>query len=803
MDSARTIERNSFREVNLKEFLIRIFSYKWLFLASILLGLGLAYLYNKIATPRYAVGTSILIDASGSQNLGKSRFLEGGVSQIDADKNIFNEMGVLTSFSLVKQTLEELNFDITYKAGSWYKMEEYYGNFPFRVVLLDSMSQIHGVPFEVKLMPNEQYQLSIKSDKFYVSDGLTGDLFKVEKPLDFTKIYNIGEDVKHEYFNFALMLPEEEVDAAQFAGQDLTFELHHITDLTNAYLGKLNVSQPDVQASILKLKTEGPVVQKEIQFLENLISNYIFVNLEKRDEIASSKEAFIRDQLGDISVSLSRAESKMSRFRGSNNSTVNIDQKVSSNMSRLEDLDKELNQIELNIKYYKQLLGYIENSDNVSRIIAPSAVGIDDPLLNENILELKNLYSERTKNKFYKGEKSYDLEILDQQIDNTTAALRENVRNLIRSSELANKDRKGRKGSIERELRTLPRSQRQLGQQKRQSTLYEDLYNYLSQELAKTGIARAANITNARILDAPRMLGSGPIAPQKKLTYLLGLLLGLTLPFGWIVLKSSMDNTIYSASQLEKIAPLPVAASIAHLSTKTLFGKNKRTQWQVEESFRDLSANLQFLINDPDKKVIGITSTISNEGKTFCATNLALSLATSGKKVLLIDLDFRNPSVFREISATKEGLDQYLIGKVVLAEKIIHQYPSLETLDFIPTKHYDKNPHELLASSKLQILLGELRHHYDYIIVDSPAVGSVSDYLLVANQLDVHFFILRNQVSQIDFIDDLMKLKEKGEMENTFFILNDVNPKSYKKRFAYYGQQKGKVQNFVTRLFSF
>ena len=511
MDSSRTVDRNDSMEVNLKDFFKAIFRHKLLFLISLLTCLSLAYLYNKIATPIYQAGTSILIDASGNnRSLGESQY--GKLSLIEMEKNIFNEIGVLQSFALVKQTLQELDYGITYESGQWYKMEESDGYFPFQVDLLDSTMQVYNTPFEIKLLSDEKYELKIESDDFYISNPTSSGTRKVDAPITFSKIYTFGEEVEHEYFNFVINRPSFDVIAEDFTDQILQFKLNDIDDLTNAYLDKLQVSQADIQASILELRTEGPIIQQEIDFLEKLTENYFYLNLNRRNEIAMNKEAFIRGQLDDISGSLARAEAKEERFKRSSGAAVDIDRAVASKMEKKDALEADLNQVEADTKYYRELLAYITDKNNINKIIAPSAVGINDPLLNKNILDLKSLYDERTKKKFYKGEKSYDLVILDEQIENTTLSLKENVRNLVRSSEVAYQDKKARMNKIDTDIRKLPRSATQLGAHERNSDAYETMYKYLNQELIKTGIAHAGNnIATARVLDAPRMIGDAPI----------------------------------------------------------------------------------------------------------------------------------------------------------------------------------------------------------------------------------------------------------------------------------------------------
>lgn len=788
-------DNNSGIEINLKRLFEKVYKYKFLFVISVVLCLIVGVIQIKLATPIYEAGTTLLVDPSGqSRMLGESKYLDGGVGLIEPDKNLFNEIGIIKSYDLVEQTVQELKFDVSYFSEGQYKDTERYGYFPVEVVADHTAPQIYSAPFYFEILSDSTYRLTIEAEDFFVSNPATGTSYEVKKPLSFSDVYRFGQAVKHNYFNFTVNQPNYDVVLDNFAEEQLFFEIYHIGSVTNSYLDKLEVDQNDLEGSILKLRSTGPVVEKEKDFLNRLTSNYIENKLKDRDKIALNKENFIRRQLNNISDSLAIAERSLESFRRQTQA-VDLSQTASNALNQVQQLKVQKAQIELNIKYYRSQLQHLQDSASIDKILAPSVVGINDPLLNENLLELKRLYSERTRLNFIKGSQSLDLELLNQQIANSTNSVMENLRNLIQSSELSLDDINYRITSEEEVITRLPSSEKQLLNYQRKSNLYDNLFNYLSQELAKTGIAKAEDIPDARVLDEARMLGDSPIAPQKKLILALAFIIGLALPLGWIVLYDSIAETIEDIREVEAYSNIPVVASIAHDDSHSLLSVKHLSEWRVEESFRDLSASIQFLIPSSDQKIVGITSTIPGEGKSFCAINMGIHFAKGGKKVLVIDSDFRKPSLL-DIYKNKRDFAEYLSNPKVPMRAVIHRHEDSENFHYIPTAASKKNPHELLSSPRLEELLDAVKANYDYIIIDSPAIGLVSDYLLMSKFIDIHLFVLRRRVSKLSFLSNMEKLRLKGGLKNVFVVFNGAVGKHFKYGYSNYeyggGQKEGK-----------
>ncbi len=784
---------------NLKFLFQKIFQYKLLFLASVALCLLGAFVYLKLATPQYEVSTSILIDTEGSSRaLGESQYVDGGVSLIEMEKNLYNEIGIIKSFSLIEQTVNDLDFDVSYYGKKWYKQKEYYDYFPFKVVLKDSTSQLYGLPFEVTLLSNNRYRLLVEGDDFQVLDSASSKIRSYKRPFKFSKEFSFGEQVSHEYFNFVINRSNSDVNLNDFESERLSFNINNLSSLASSYMSKIEVSNIDLQASIFKLDSEGPIINKEVDFLQKLTDNYVQNQLASRNQIATSKETFIQNQLAVISDSLSKVESQLEVYK-KNKRALNLGATATNALRQTSNLQVDRGKIQMEMNYYQTLIESVTSNRNSPDFEIPTAVGIEDPLINANIIELKQLYDARSKKRFFVTSNNEEMSILNGQIKASTDLLLNNLKNAVKSAQYELSRISSQLSNYDGVISSLPTRENELLTIERKSVLYENLFKYLSQELAKAGIARAESTTDTRVLDEARLMGAGPISPNRNLILASGLFIGLILPLIWVLLFTSND-TIENVSQIMANSEIPVIASIIHFDEKNKNSKSDISLWKLKESFRDLSTNLRFVAKEPC--VIGITSIMPEEGKTYNVINLGITFAEAGMKTLIIDTDLRNPSLVKTSSNFKgKGLASFLKGEVKSVEEVIYSHEEVSNLKFIPTDVIEGNVHELLSNRRISEMISNLKSEFDYIILDTPAAGLVSDFLLFSEFIDINLFVVRRNLAKIKFLDDLLKLSPFGKSKKSFIIFNDVPAKDHKYGYEEkYGRNKEK--QLVNKSFS-
>ena len=768
-------------EVNLGELLIKIRRFWWLYLISIGLFLLLSLLAIHIMPPKYAVSTTLLLDQqSQGRSFGSSNLVDGGIGLIATEKNIYNEMNVLRSGKLIRETLADVDFRVRYFTKNRLR-KRVADAAPYSVSLLDLRNQIIDVPIEIKFLSDKKYRLIAKADDFELTSSANSPRMSFEEPFSLDNVHEFGDTLNYPYLNIIVTLnvrrPVPDENTRHY------FVIRDLNDLRIAYQGQLEISHLDLQSSILKLSIEGEDVSSSKRFLQQLTTNYIRSKVEDRNYTAGRKEDFLRSQLIAIGDSLNRAERSIAHFRRNSNS-FNLTTTGSYALQDFQALQSEKSKMDLNLKYYKSLLDYIEDTSALNKIIAPSVVGIDDPLLNQNLLEFKRLTSDKAKLEYTKGPQSLDLKIIAAQILDTKESLKESIRNLIQSSQMISNDIADRISKVEGTIQGLPGSERLLVSYERKSSLYENLYNYLSQELAKAGIARMEDIPDIRVIDEANVEGGGPVSPQKKLLLLLGILLGITAPTVYLAMKGNQNDPIISTKSLESYSSLPVIGSIAYDAQTQFHPYQVSSDWLMRETFRDLDAQIKFLHPLQRKTVMAITSIIPGEGKTYTAINLAIGMAAAGKKILLIDTDFRKPRLSHVLGTNELTFDKYLQSTDNDFDPFINEHPEYPGLDFISTRPVAVNPHRLIQNPRFEYMILTMRDKYDYIILDCPAVGLVSDYLLMSHYIDIHLFVLRRNYSKRSFVRDIERLKAKGKIRNAYLILNGV--KRNKLKYGYY-----------------
>ena len=762
----------------------------YLFAVCLPLFLVLAMVFVKVVTPKYKAFTKILVNESKQiDNLGGTNDMPNGIRLLDPTTNLRNEIGVLNSYDLVKTALESLDFGISYYTIKGLETRERYPHFPIHVVLDSSEFQVINVPFNIEILSDKEFQITAEADGFSVYKPSTGETRTIENKLKIDQKGEFGQTFHHELFSFEVLRSDGVISSLEFEGSDLMFKIHSIDGLVRSYLASLAVEAIEEKASIVNVDLGGTVPLKMTQFLTAYNEAYIMIKQEEKNQIASRTIEYIEQQLSTVSDSLGIAENQMEIFRREERA-VDLNFTASNALTQLQTLETEKASLEINNKYYSNLLTYLQDDANLDQIVAPSAIGITNSTINPLILELKQQHAERIQATSLFSDQSRRLQTLDRQIEATKKAIIDNVRSIISNSAIALEDVNSRIGRFNYTITRLPRNERRQAELQRKFTLYDGLFRYLQQKRQSLEIARAENIPDVSILEAPRLSGSGPVFPKKSLILALAVLLGLLIPSLLAMFWDSMDDTLVDIEQVENKAGIPLLTPLIHTKAYNDNILDDSPEWEISESFWDLSVKLSLIKKELPCKMIGITSTISGEGKSFCAKNLAWMLGKSGKKTALIDFDLRKPQLIKLVDEYN-GYDLvgYLKGEVDHASYLMHK-TKLENLDLVLSEPLDPvfdNMYEIISSSKFSDLLEYMQYNYEYVIVDSPPVGMVSDYLFIAKEMDLTLFVLRSRYSKAGFMQKLEQLIRGSMLGDVYILFNDVR----KSEFNYgYGKYK-------------
>jgi capsular exopolysaccharide synthesis family protein len=452
------------------------------------------------------------------------------------------------------------------------------------------------------------------------------------------------------------------------------------------------------------------------------------------------------------------------------------------------NLQNQLAELISQKRYYDYVTDLLAN-DNFSNIMLPASIGIPDQLLNNLMSQLITSQAQRSNLIENNQERNPLVQKLGIEIANLKKTISENISAVSKTASISIDEMKNRIRKIEAEISRLPITQRRLGTIERQYRLNDAIYNYLLEKRAEAKITTASNLPDNIIIEPAKMSGSGPISPNKQKNYAIALFLGLVLPFCYLMIKSALNNKIESQEDIERLTDTPVLGKILHNRLKTNNVMFEFPKADIAESFRALRTNLDFYVRGGLKKVIMVTSCLESEGKSFVASNLAMSYAQLGRKTILVNYDFRKPMIyFKEQEESHEGLSSYMINKTTL-EKIIIKSP-LENLHYITAGILPPNPVELIALEKTEKFLTDLKNDYDIIVLDTTPLAQVTDAYLLIDHSEIKIIVTRQNLSLKSVFSLVMKDLHQKNVSNICIVYNDV--RLFREQYGYgYGYKKG------------
>lgn len=741
-----------------------LFLSNWYWFAISLFCAGLlTYGINTYSERVYTVNASLLIkDDQSSDMAGLDRIMPGG-DIFRSQQNLQNEMGILKSFSLNNRVMKELpDFHVTVigigRRGI--AQARHYKSAPFIVVYDSVNGQRPGVQINLKITSSETYSVSINGSELS------------------REIYSFGERFEEAGFNFILEKrnPDQfEYDPDQSNRYILWF--NRSESLANNYRNKLRIEPINEESTLLRLSISGVVRLQEADYLNKLMEVYIKQGLEFKNQTAEKTIEFIDQQLSLIADSLTLAENRLESFRLTNK-LIDLSTEGAAIKTRLENYTQERINTDMQRQYYEYLSDYLKTRNETGEIVSPSVMGVTDQVLVRLVNELADLQTQKRRlmYNFTAGQPAGDL--IEARIEDARLSLGENVRNNIINVERTLKDIDSRIASVERELNKLPGTEKRLINIQRKFDLNNTVYTYMLEKRSEAGIARASNVSENRIIDPAVLFNASMIKPTSRRNYMIALMLGLIIPGLYIFLVDQFHNRILDKKDIEKGTQVPVIGFVGHNTSKSELPVLEKPGSSLSESFRSVRTNLKYYLNGEKKGVISVTSTISGEGKTFISLNLAAVLAMLGKKTLLVGLDLRKPRLNKLLGFSVEGgLSTFLIGDATFEE--ITNKTLVDNLFFVSSGPIPPNPSELIESERMKQFLNKARDEYDYIVLDTPPVGVVSDALLLGGFADVNIFVIRQKFSFKSTLELIQSIFERKELKNLTIAVNDIHISGY------------------------
>ncbi|MBC5991215.1 GumC family protein [Pontibacter cellulosilyticus] len=785
---------NKEHEIDLRSWLFKFRSRWYLFAGFTLLALAVAYVYVKSSERIYAFHSTLLL---GDQQTGskKAQELLELLHVQDKGIKVEDEIGLLKSADMIKSALQRLDFSTSYykvpdhwlNSGFDLIKQEQFETTPYIVELDTSGIQLVDVPFEVKVLNDKEYELTVEGENVPRYNFNRHEVLGYVPYISFTKVLKFGEPYTDENISFTLRRNKK--GAGEPPAKKHYFVLNSLESQVGQRLATLNIDPIERDSRVLELSTKGTIPDKEMLFLNTLMDVYVARDLEEKNTNGRKTLEFIDSQIATLTDSLKQSKQALSSFRSANRIS-NIDAQANSTYERLSQLEIDKAKLSTDRQYYAAILEEIENNQGFTEAVSPAVAGVQNPILANLFLELSDLNKQKAGYKTSATQINPMLKEVDGKIASIRSAIIANLKNLISSADIAIRETEKRITTLETTLAKQPEHERRLADLKGQADFIDKKYEFLQEKRAEAAISLATNTTDKKIVDRASFWGNGPVNVKPNMIYLLALLLGLAIPAGLIVLIDNVDNTIQGKNDISSITNIPFLGVIAHGSKSDKLAVKTNPKSAIAESFRSIRINLQYLLSSTNFKVVGITSSISGEGKTFCSVNLSHEFALSGKRTILIESDMRKPTFGKYFNVSSEvGLSTYL-NQDMIADEVI-QKTDIENLDIIPCGPIPENAIHLLELPRMNKLIEELRGKYDFIVIDTPPIGYVSEFFVLMKHMDTNIYVVKHKYTNKELLNQVNELYAAKKIKNIHIIINDLNfdktyEYGYKRKASYY-----------------
>lgn len=746
-----------------------IIRWPW-FIASVIFCLVCAWLYLKTITPVYNISASIIIkDNKKGGNTGNdlSAFEDLGI--ISSSQNIDNEIEILRSKSLIKDVVSELGLYISYSGEGRFQKPDLYSSSPVLVHFLPEDAERLKAP----ILLTVNYQSGNRIDVTATINGNTINKHFTELPAVLS-----GE---------AGTLTFTSNPATPITGSgNVDVSIVNPLSVAKGYRGALSIEPTSKNTSIVTISIKNTNKKRGENFINKLVEIYNKNANNDKNEVAQNTARFIDERISVINQELGTTEQELESFKREAGLTdLSSDAQLAiSEQSAYEKLCVE-NGTQLNLVQY--LSEYIQKPENATATL-PANIGLNDETLSGLIAQYNALILERNRLLRTSSETNPVVRRLESNIQDMRAGILTTIASVRKGLLITKADLDRQAGKYAGRISNAPAQERRFVSIQRQQEIKAGLYLMLLQKREENNIALAATANNAKIID-DALADDFPVSPQSKKIYMMAFVLGLGIPVAIIYILNLLSYRIEGRADVERLTNVSIIGDVPlnDSEDKHAIAVRENDNDIMAETFRSLRTNLLFILGDPDKKVVLVTSTMSGEGKTFIASNLAVSLALLGKKVIIVGLDIRKPGlnkVFR-IHHKEKGITGFLSApqSTDLRSMILPSEVS-DNLHVLPGGAIPPNPTELLARKSLDDAIELLKKDYDYVVLDTAPIGMVTDTQLIARVADASIYVCRADYTHKNDYQLINELYANKRLPGLCTVINGLDMK--KKKYGYY-----------------
>ena len=740
------------------QLLAKYITYWPLFLIFMVLsGIG-AKIFLRYATPKYEA-TAKLIIKDEKKGTDDSKMLEQ-LNQVSTKKIIENEIEVLQSRELAFNVVKKLHlYAPIYQEGKIKSVPAY---------LSSPLTIIASNPDSIR----EFKKISLHYDK---AKGIV---------LMNSRYGGVINEWLHTPYGTLKFVPNSRYVPTD-QDKPFYFNLFETKEVTQDILDNLKVSATNKLSSVIDLSYRDELPERAEDILNELINAYNNASVNEKNNLAKNTLAFIEERLAVVGNDLDSIEKKIQQYKAGTGA-VDISKQGELYLQNVSSNDQKLSDVNVQLSAINQLEKYVQSKDNNVGIM-PSTLGVTDPSLTTLMTSLNNAEIEYDKLRKTVAENNPMLLSIKEQINKIKPNILENIQSQRRNLESSKQSLYSNTGSYNSMLSTIPVKERQLLEISRDQSIKMGIYSFLLQKREESELSYASNYSDSRVVNNAQST-KVPVSPNKLIIYLAALIGAFLIPIAFIKARESLTTNVLYRQDIEALTKVPIIGEMMYNkdSKKTLIVEaGKRTF--AAEAFRKIRVALLYLGIDSTHKKLLVTSSISGEGKSFIAANLATSISLTGKKTVLVDLDLHNPSLSRVFDKEEDpGVSDYIAGKKE-KEEIITKVQGNDNLFYISSGNLIDNPSELLENGRIQELIAYLDSKFDMVVIDTAPVVLVTDAFMLSNCCDATLYVVRHKVTPKIILKRMDENNKINPINNPAIIFNGVKTRGFFKNNHGYG----------------
>ncbi|TKK70324.1 polysaccharide biosynthesis tyrosine autokinase [Ilyomonas limi] len=734
----------------LRPLLLKYLSYWPLFLVLLILCGAGALLYLQFKVPVYELKATIIIKDE-QKGMDDSKMIES-LDVFSSKKLVENEIEVIKSQTLAQEVVRKLHL---------YAPVSEKGRFTDRSAYIASPVQIVAkYPDSIEAVNKVNFTYNAGKQQVVINHTAYPLLQWVNSPygvLKFMPNPNYGHQPSR-------------------TANTLYFSLVPVEYVADDLVATLEVSASNKLSTVVNISFKDELPQRGKAIVNELIAAYNRAAVVEKNILAANTLAFVQNRLQYVVQELDSVETNLQHFK-TQNKIVDIDAQGKQFLQNVGENDQKIGDLNMQLAVLDQVENYVLGKGGKGSIV-PSTFGITDPVLSNLLEKLYNTELEYEKVKKIAPENNPILVSITDQISKIKPGILDNIKSQRKGLIAGKRDLETTNGKYTSMLSSIPSKERKLLEISRQQSIKNNIYTFLLQKREEAAISYASAVANSRLVDSA-IASKYPVSPNKLTIYLIALVVAVGSGATYIEVKGFLNTNISSRNEIEKYTSVPIVGELVKSDFKTPVVVSEDASSLIAEEFRQLRTALGYLGINARKKRLLITSSISAEGKSFVAVNLAMSLALANKKVALVDIDLRRPALASMLNmAETEGISQYLKGEKEI-EAIIKRTEYSPNLFLIPSGPATNNPSELLLNGKIEDLFTYLAGAFEYIIIDTSPMNPVTDASILSPLCDATLYIIRQSITPRMFVQKLDKYSRVKNLKNIAIVLNGVNTKGF------------------------